>query len=76
MIKWQSPSTEMVGGFFLCVYIILGLQIVNLFCILVMWKNVTIYNYSNEYDFMGLLSVNRFCIFKVQTIREVTLTKT
>lgn len=59
-------------GIFLCVYIILGLQIVNLFCILVMWKNVTIYNYLNEYDFMGLLSVNHYCIFKVQTKKKQT----
>ena len=38
-----------VGVFFLCP---LGLQIVNLFCILVMCKNTTAtYNYSNEYVF-------------------------
>lgn len=59
----------------MCVYIILGLQIVNLFCILVMWKNVTIYNYLNEYDFMGLLSINLFRIFKVQTKKKTDMKK-
>ena len=43
-------STEMVEGIFYC-YIILGLQIVNLFSILVLWENTTTYNYSNEYGF-------------------------
>ena len=43
-------STEMVEGIFYC-YIILGLLIVNQFCILVMWENTTTYNYSNEYGF-------------------------
>ena len=44
----KVPQPKRLGDF-LCVYIILGLQIVNLFCILVTWKNVTTYNYSNEY---------------------------
>ena len=46
-------STEMVGGIFYC-YIILGLQIVNQYCILVMWEeyhNHGTHNYSNEYGF-------------------------
>ena len=34
----KVPQPKWLGDF-LCVYIILGLQIVNLFCILVMWKN-------------------------------------
>ena len=32
-----------------------------------MWEeyhNHGTHNYSNEYDFMGLLTVNRFCILK------------
>ena len=65
MTKWQSPSTEMVGGFF-CAYIPLGfancqpiLHISN-----VRERHGT-YNYSNEYSFWGLLMVNRNCILKV-----------
>ena len=42
-----------VGVFFLCP---LGLQIVNLFSILVMCKNTTTYNYSNEYGLGFVIS--------------------
>ena len=54
MIKWQSPSTEMVGGFFFCAYIPLGFA--NCQPILYI-SNVgeyhvptTAHNYSNEYS--------------------------
>ena len=49
----KDPQPKRLGDF-LCVYIILGLQIVNLFCILVMWQDTIptpTYNYSNEYGF-------------------------
>ena len=48
----KVPQPKWLGDFF-C-YIILGLQIVNLFCILVMWQDTIpthTYNYSNEYGF-------------------------
>ena len=49
----KDPQPKRLGDF-LCVYIILGLQIVNQYCILVMWEeyhNHGTHNYSNEYGF-------------------------
>ena len=42
-----------VGVFF---FYLLGLQILNLFSILVMCKNTTTYNYSNEYGLGFVIS--------------------
>ena len=72
MTKWQSPSTEMVGGFF-CAYIPLGFA--NSQPILYI-SNVGEYHVpttpiiTQMSMVLGLQTVNRFCILRVQTKKE------
>ena len=72
MTKWQSPSTEMVGGFF-CAYIPLGFA--NSQPILFI-SNVGEYHVptapmiTQMSMVLGLQTVNRFCILRVQTKKE------
>ena len=61
----KVPQPKRLGDF-LCVYIILGLQIVNLFCILVIWKILRLHLpiITQMSMVLDLLIVNRFCILK------------
>ena len=75
MIKWQSPSTEMVGGFF-CAYIPLGFANCQLILHI---SDVGEYHVptppiiTQMSIVLGLQMVNRFCILRVQTNKERTI---
>ena len=75
MTKWQSPSTEMVGGFF-CAYIPLGFANCQPIPYI---SNVGEYHVptppmiTQMSIVLGLQMVNRFCILRVQTNKERTI---
>ena len=72
MIKWQSPSTEMVGGFF-CVYIPLGFangQPILYISDVGECHVPTAPMITQMSMVLGLQMVNRFCILRVQTNKE------
>ena len=72
MIKWQSPSTEMVGGFF-CAYIPLGFansQPIPYISNVGEYHVPTAPMITQMSMVLGLQMVNRFCILRVQTNKE------
>ena len=64
----KVPQPKWLGDFFF-VYIILGLLSVNRFCILVIWKILYLHLsiITQMSMVLGLLIINHFHIFKVQT---------